>query len=197
MSSNIIEKVKDLLDEGTEIIKCYDVLAEEVIKEKLPVVGIAFTFRDEYLVRKLVKFLEDISTLPTEKKGKVISKLQDKNGELKNKFKERIIIALDRIDLEEKITYYSKLVIMFCNEEINESLFYRCCKILENYSCYDLISFKEKEKYNFESKDDILYFSIGLLQNISQGENLGGVSLVKLTELTLSDAGNIFLKLNR
>lgn len=194
-NDSIIEKVTEVFNTVTEVVKNSDVFVKEVIKEKIPGIGIASTFRDEYLVRKLVRFLEDISALPSEKKRKIISKLQDENGELKNKFKERIVIALDRIDLEEKIDYYSKLVIMFCNEEINESLFYRCCKILENYSYYDICNFSQKESYNIVTEDDVIVFSMGLLQNKPQGKGTP-ITALGSTELVLSKAGEIFLKLN-
>lgn len=192
MFSVIKKKLIDIFDEGIEVLENGDVLIEEVVKDKLPVVGIVFTFRDEYLVRKLVKFLKNISILPFEKKNKIINKLQGKNGKLK----EKIVIALDRIDLEEKIDYYSKLVIMFCSEEINESLFYRCCKILENYSYYDLVDFQEKNEYSLDNENDSIKYSMGLLQNVSG--KLGSYQRTSVGfELQISHAGRIFIELNK
>ncbi len=196
---SIIERTKHFFKEGIEIIKNSDILIEETLKSKYPLIDIISTFRDEYLIRKLIKFFKNISNLSPEEKNKIIKKLQNEN------VVERVIIAVDRIDTEDKIDYYFKLVKMLCNEEIDTILFYRCCKILENYSYYDINSFSRKSNYSISNEEDILAFSMGLLQNKPQGglrsDNRGGmlrqpISVLGMSELVLSKAGEIFLKLN-
>ena len=188
---SIIERTKQFFKEGIEIIKNSDILIEETLKSKYPLIDIMSTFRDEYLIRKLVKFFKNISNLSPEEKDKIIKKLQNEN------VVERVIIAIDRIDTEDKIDYYFKLVKMLCNKEIDTILFYRCYKILENYSYYDLIDFKSKRVYSLDNKDDVIKFSIGLLQNPSPRIGRGWERNSLGFGLTVSEAGKVFIKLNK
>lgn len=186
---SIIERTKGFFKESIEVIKNGDILVKECIKNKFPLADIAITFRDEYLIRKMYRFFSNISETSFEERNKIIKKLQNE------KIIESIIIAIDRIDLEDKVDYYSKLIILLCREEIDVNLFHRCCKILENYSYDDVSNFSRKESYNIVDGDDVIAFSMGLLQNKPQGKGTP-ISALGLTELVLSKAGEIFLKLN-
>lgn len=178
------EEVKDFVKFGNEI--------SEDLSKIIKVVKFYNEFKERRLVKKIEQFLKNTNTLSLDEVNNLIEKCEL----TKEKFIEHLIVTIDRLESEEKVNYFSKLFILFATTNMEKQLYFRCCKILDNYSYYDLVNFKEKEEYNFENKDDILYFSIGLLQNISQGKN-SGISLKKLAELTLSDAGNVFLELNK
>lgn len=203
---NLINEYKDLKKEVINKVKeMYNLLPEEAkeylgsgleiagdISNFFKVVKFFNSFKERFLVKKIENFFKDINEIPIEK----INKLVEKCEISKEKFTEHLIVIIDRLESEEKINYFSKLFILFATTDMDKQLYFRCCKILENYSYYDLSSFVEKEVYSIECNEDAIAFSMGLLQYkpVVAGEIM---SAKDSNELILNEAGKIFQKLNK
>ncbi|MCJ8342555.1 MAG: hypothetical protein MJH09_06865 [Cetobacterium sp.] len=172
-------------ENGVEIISD----CAEIFGENIPGISILFNGRKFYLgyqekkfLSKLTNFIKDISS----------ANLKDFDWN-DDDFNNKLITVIDKIDFEEKIDYLSKLFILYSEKRIDKTLFFRCCKILEQSSYYDIFNFKNKN-YELGSEDGPLYLSIGLLENKlpKKGQT---VSPGSIGSLSFSQAGEVFLKI--
>lgn len=181
----IPEEIRDVIKEGTVAISDFSSIVKTIqFYNKL---------KERFLIKKIDLFLRNTDNLSIEEINKLVKKCQIS----KEKFTEQLIITIDKLESEEKVNYFSKLFILFATTDMDKQLYFRCCKILENYSYYDLIDFKSKRMYSLDNEDDVIKFSIGLLQNPSPRIGRGWERNSLGFGLTISEAGKIFIKLNK
>lgn len=181
----IPEEIRELVEEGMVVFSDFN--------NTVKIIQVYNKFKERTLIKKIDLFLRNVDNLSLQE----INELLEKCQKSKEKFTEQLIIMIDRLESEEKVNYFSKLFILFATTNMNKQLYFRCCKILENYSYYDLIDFKSKRMYSLDNEDDVIKFSIGLLQNPSPRIGRGWERNSLGFGLIISEAGKIFIKLNK
>lgn len=167
---------------------------KEVIVSKIPVlpeiIKIVSNFRDKNLLKKIYYFLQGINSVTKEE----IKTFFKKDA---NNFSEKLLITIDRIDFEEKINYLSRLFEFLISNKIDEILFFKCTKALENLYHKDIIKFKEKyikdKEYSPNDFTFECYKGAGFFEHkkTTDGEWQG----ISLGSYVVSDVGNIFLEI--
>lgn len=177
------EEIRELMGEGIEVFKDGSKVYNFI--------KIYNSFKERFLIKKIERFLKNTESLSSNE----IIELMEKCEQSKEKFIEQLIIMIDRLESEEKVEYFSKLFMLFAKKEIEKTLYFRYCKILENNSYYDIVSFSKEDIYSIEKDKDMVAFSMKLLQERPKikGEL---ISAELSNRLVLSEAGKVFLKLN-
>ena len=163
----------------------------DIIGESVPGTSIIFKGRQLYLGYQEKKFLNKLSNFIKDIDS---SDSKDFNWN-DNDFNNKLITVIDKIDFEEKINYLSNLFILYSQKQIDKSLFFRCCKILEQSSYFDILNF-ENISYELGSENGPLYLSIGLLEN-KLPKTGQSISLGSVGNLNFSQAGEVFLKIKQ
>lgn len=179
------------IEAGLEAV--YEV-GKDVIIDNIPVVRelmkVVNSFRDKVLLKKIYSFLQGINSVSKEE----IKSFFEKDI---NNFSEKLLITIDRIDFEEKINYLSRLFEFLISNKIDEILFFKCTKALENLYHKDIDKFKEKyDKDKEYSPNDFTfecYKGVGFFEykKTTDGEWRG----ISLGSYVVSDVGNIFLEI--
>ena len=179
------------IEAGLEAV--YEV-GKDVIIDNIPVVRelmkVVNSFRDKVLLKKIYSFLQGINSVSKEE----IKSFFEKDI---NNFSEKLLITIDRIDFEEKINYLSRLFEFLISNKIDEILFFKCTKALENLYHKDIDKFKEKyDKDKEYSPNDFTfecYKGVGFFEHkkTTDGERRG----ISLGSYVVSDVGNIFLEI--
>ena len=119
--------------------------------------------------------------------------------EVINNFSEKLLITIDRIDFEEKINYLSRLFEFLISNKIDEILFFKCTKALENLYHKDIDKFKEKyDKDKEYSANDFTfecYKGAGFFEHKKTKNKNGEWQGISLGSYVVSDVGNIFLEI--
>lgn len=167
---------------------------KEVIVRNTPVlpeiIKIVSNFRDKNLLKKIYSFLQGINSVTKEE----IKTFFEKDT---NNFSEKLLITIDRIDFEEKINYLSRLFEFLISNKIDDILFFKCTKALENLYYKDIIKFKEKyikdKEYSANDFTFECYKGAGFFEHkkTTDGEWQG----ISLGSYVVSDVGNIFLEI--
>lgn len=192
----MLDKFKDnvfnFLDNSTNE-NCIEIFSDivDIAGESVPGVSILFKGRKLYLGYQEKKFLDKLSKFIRD-----IDSSESKEFNWNdNDFNNKLITVIDKIDFEEKINYLSNLFILYSQKQIDKSLFFRCCKILEQSSYFDILNF-ENISYELGSENGPLYLSIGLLENKLPKKGQP-VSLGSVGNLNFSQAGEVFLKIKQ
>ena len=169
---------------------------KDVVAENIPVVSevikLVNSFRDKVLLKKIYSFLQGINSVSKEE----IKIFFEKDI---NNFSEKLLITIDRIDFEEKINYLSRLFEFLISNKIDEILFFKCTKALENLYHKDIDKFKEKydkdkeysaNDFTFECYKGAVFFEHKKTKD-KDGEWQG----ISLGSYVVSDVGNIFLEI--
>ena len=167
---------------------------KEVVVSNTPVlpeiIKIVSNFRDKNLLKKIYSFLQGINSVTREE----IKTFFEKDT---NNFSEKLLITIDRIDFEEKINYLSRLFEFLISNKIDEILFFKCTKALENLYHKDIIKFKEKyikdKEYSSNDFTFECYKGVGLFEHKKSLEN--GKEFISLGTYIVSDVGNVFLEI--
>jgi hypothetical protein len=167
---------------------------KEVVVSNTPVlpeiIKIVSNFRDKNLLKKIYSFLQGINSVTKEE----IKTFFEKDT---NNFSEKLLITIDRIDFEEKINYLSRLFEFLISNKIDEILFFKCTKALENLYHKDIIKFKEKyikdKEYSSNDFTFECYKGVGLFEHKKSLEN--GKEFISLGTYIVSDVGNVFLEI--
>ena len=167
---------------------------KEVIVSNTPVlpeiIKIVSNFRDKNLLKKIYSFLQGINSVTKEE----IKTFFEKDT---NNFSEKLLITIDRIDFEEKINYLSRLFEFLISNKIDEILFFKCTKALENLYHKDIIKFKEKyikdKEYSSNDFTFECYKGVGLFEHKKSLED--GKEFISLGTYIVSDVGKVFLEI--
>lgn len=178
------DEVKILIETGTEATKD----TSQIIK----LIKLYNSFKERFLIKKIERFLENVGGLSLDEINNLIEKCQ----ETKEKFTNQLIVTIDRLESEEKIDYLAELFIMFAKNKLDKRLYFRCCKVLDNYSYLDLKNFQRKNKYYMTENEDAIALLMGLLKNLPPVKE-EPINAIKMSELILTEAGEVFLKLNK
>jgi hypothetical protein len=174
LKESIAEIAEAFLDSNTR---------NEFLKD-LPIIGwasraitAADIIRTNFLINKILKFLEGISGLTQEEINKFEQKHLLKSKNISN-FYNALLISIDCINHIDKAKIISSLFRSLIHNKINESFFLRSVNIIENIYFEDLkeyltgtLIFTSSELYEKANVTQI-YLSFGLLNShIVQQEN--------------------------
>ena len=144
---------------------------------------------------KLEKFLSGIGEIEYEKRIKFISKFVNGQEDI---FAGKVLHIIDKIDDENKSLILANLFRCLCYENINLSMYFRLCNIVNNTILEDLAYLLSNEKtvlFTLNLNVDTLC-KIGLIQKTSMGtvnnyEILGLGNLLLQCGLAYGDLPNI------
>ena len=167
---------------------------KEIVVNNIPIlpeiIKVVSSFRDKNLLKKIYSFLQGINSVSKEEIKSFFEKDIDN-------FSEKLLITIDRIDFEEKINYLSRLFEFLISNRIDEILFFKCIKALENLYHKDIDKFIEKYVKDKEySPNDFTfecYKGAGFFEHkkTTNGEWQG----ISLGSYVVSDVGNVFLEI--
>jgi hypothetical protein len=161
------------LDNFSEIIKASDTkeLASEYLEvgldelinidaiKDLPIVNtISSVYKlknavsDAIFLKKIIAFLKQIHTIPTEKTLKEIEKINN-SKKYANNVGEKIIEILERIDSEKKPEIIGKLFKHFLSGQYDYEMFLRLSHIVERVFYYDLLQIQNYDENNYIHND--------------------------------------------
>ncbi len=144
-------------DIGADILEIgIDKLLKDGILKDLPIVNsfiqtakFGMAIRDRELLKKILIFLNETKSISTNEKIEFLEKYYEGKEE---KFGERLLIILDRIDEIDKTKVIANLYKNTLLEKISKEDFYRLSGIIEKAFLEDLLELSNKEKNN-EIKD--------------------------------------------
>lgn len=176
---------------------CIDSALEEGIARDIPVIGsvLAITktygnIRDYYLTKKLITFLQELSTLDSLQRIKLIEKLE-KDEPFSNKVGEKIIDLLSRLDDQQKPLLIAKAFKLYVAGHLNYIQLQRISSSIERVLIYDLGELSAFCDENTETKkpdyDPVLlnYINAGLATVPSGGFGGDGIHPTKTAKLLL------------
>ena len=148
-----------------------------------------FEKRNDFLTKsfekKIIKFLNGISTIPVENREKFISKVEYTF----TTHSERLLTIINKIDDNKKIEYIVNLFKALVNEKIDFSLFFRLCNCIEISLSEDLLYIKEE----IDNKEIFENLQLQFLEKNNLVKKLTSTPMVSKIELS---QGNIFFKYN-
>ncbi len=167
---------------------------KDVVVNNIPalseVIKLVSSFRDKVLLKKIYFFLQGVNSVSKED----IEIFYKKDT---NNFSEKLLITIDRIDFEEKIKYLSRLFEFLISNKIDEILFFKCTKALENLYYKDIDKFKEKytkeQEYSPNDFTFECYKGVGFFEHKKRTD--GEWSGISLGSYVVSDVGKIFLEI--
>lgn len=102
-----------------------DSIFEEGVLKELPIISTMIglwrtgvTIRDFIFIRKLLKFLEELSEVPRQERIEMIERLE-KDTDYRDKVGEEIVLLLDRLDSVEKAKFTGRAFSAYCKGYID------------------------------------------------------------------------------
>jgi len=115
------------------------VLTDGVLKE-LPIVGTVVrlakagqSIAEELFLRKLLRFLIELRSVPVEVRAKLLDRHPDGTQEQRD-LGENLLLALERLDNVQKPTLLARFFIAYIREEIDYPTFSRLAQALERFN---------------------------------------------------------------
>jgi hypothetical protein len=128
-----------------------------IIKSIVTVAQIGISIKNQFLFKKLLKFLFELNSIPIEERQKFIDKLDNNN--FSKSIYDNLLIVIDRLDNDEKAQIMGKLLKALIYEKIELDMFFRLINILEKVFINDLriLNGHFNDKSNDETRIDNLY----------------------------------------
>ncbi|MEL4895801.1 hypothetical protein, partial [Crocosphaera sp. Alani8] len=115
----------------------FDPLINNQLAQNIPFVDIliktiktGFNVKQHFFVKKLKRFLENLSDISNEDKKRFSDKINN-NSKSSEKLYEQLIIYIDRLDEEEKADLVAKLFKAYIQKRIDQQLFFRLARAIE------------------------------------------------------------------
>ncbi len=158
------EQLADVVFDTAEVA-LDGILSEGVLKE-LPVVGaIVKTVRaghsiaDELFIRKLLRFLKELQSVPRDERERLLQKYPDSSDDQRI-LGENLLLALERLDDVEKPSVLARFFAAYVNSEIDYTTFTRLACALERFNLEllpNLRWFYTREKPIVETPEEIIH----------------------------------------
>lgn len=192
---NLLENFKksfvdDLSDFTKELAETtLDSVIDNPILQNIPVVQGCIAFykmgigiRERHNIKKILQFLNSLSTISLEEKEDFIKKLNSENQS--EEIFERVLVILDRLDEEEKASILGNLFKLYVYEIITKDKFLRLAAIVEKSYLSDLKAFykildvydefqgydREADKIYSSYEAKINLYNLGLLKQLIKTE---------------------------
>lgn len=143
------------------------VINNELLKE-IPIVNTlvsliktAYSINTYLFLKKIISFLNGISSISTERRNTMISKI-DKSSKYKTKVGEKLLFILDKSDDTEKASLIAKAFFSFLKNTIDYSDFIKIAHIINNIFIEDFYHFIKINPKRLTEEDAQLYISFGL-----------------------------------
>lgn len=140
-------------------------LAEGVLKE-LPIVGAVVklvhacqSISEALFVRKLLRFLMELQSVPTEEREKLLEKYPD-SSEKQKVLGENLLLALERLDDVEKPRILARFFTAYIKTEIDYMTFTRLARALERFNLTlfpNLRWFYTREEPQIETPEEMIH----------------------------------------
>lgn len=131
-------KLADIVFDAAEVALDEN-LADGVLKE-LPIVGTVVklvhagqSISEKLFVRKLLRFLTELQSVPTEERKKLLEEYPD-SSEKQKVLGENLLLALERLDDVEKPKILAQFFTAYINSEIDHMTFTRLARSLERFN---------------------------------------------------------------
>ena len=135
MKLNFEKKTINVTEDGI-----FSIVGDKLLKE-IPILkylcigkNLINIIKEYFFVKKIVDFLNEISTISVEERKIFFEKMQ-KDQE---SFGENVLLIIDRIDSIEKSLIIAKLFKALVEDEIEIDLFYRFCNVVEKVYIEDI-----------------------------------------------------------
>jgi len=196
-------ELKDLraiiLDAGEVTI---DSILENDALKSIPILGTIYNvyktgigIRDSILIKKILRFLKEISEIEQEDRISMIERLEH-DPKFRNRVGEYTIMLLDRIDDYNKVQMVSKTFIAFCYGKINVVELLRINQVIDRIFMNDLSELKKlsTEESRIIEEDpnaisELSFISLGLAY-IRSGFGVNSIAITKFGKLFLETAVN-------
>ncbi|WP_288876283.1 hypothetical protein [uncultured Fusobacterium sp.] len=165
IKTGIKDIVIEIADNGISAIDFNNKYLNTVAKH-VTIFATFFCIKNAYLgikerifIKKFMHFIKELYSYSEEEKDKfLIEILED------NKFEEKLILIIDRIEENEKIKWLSILLRNYINDKITKPQFFRYVNLLLRLSFIDINFLIENTDFKGNSEEIYLLFSQGLLK---------------------------------
>lgn len=113
------------------------------------------TIRDHFFIKKLRKFLEELSDISENDRSKMINDLEDEKYNAS--VGEKILILLDRSDGYEKVTMIGKIFSAYIQGKVDKSDLWGICNLINNNDISNIYKVCDSDKYSDFSQDDLIH----------------------------------------
>lgn len=168
ISSEITKVTSDIIEIGID-----DFLEDGLLKE-LPIVksiigikNIGVGIKDKIFLKKVMKFLFEIKSIPEDKRKKFIDKINN-SSKYSSKVGEKLIVIIDRLDDYDKSKLVGILFQYAIQERIDYNTFLRLSSIIDNIFLSDFPKLKlfSTDPRSISEFDKYQLFNVGLLEII-------------------------------
>lgn len=141
--SDLPSVIQELGELGIDRLLDDGILKDVPILGSLLSIGNTFgTVRDYFLAKKLLSFLNELSSLSEAERNKMIGKLEDDN-EFEANIGEKLVELLSRVDSDRKPTLIAKAFKLYAQRKINYIDLQRVNYAIERFQFCDLDEFKQ------------------------------------------------------
>ena len=191
-------KLADVVFDAAEVALDEN-LADGVLKE-LPIIGTVVklvhagqSVSEALFVRKLLRFLTELQSVPTEERRKLLEEYPD-SSDKQNALGENLLLALERLDDVEKPKILARFFAAYIKSEIDYMTFTRLARSLERFNLAllpNLRWFYTREEPQVPTPEEVIHeLSLAGLVTVSlegSGTFNGGASYL------YSSLGKVFL----
>lgn len=193
LSSSFKETItdSDLQNVTSDVAETFtDSLFNDGLLKDIPIIGTilgltnaSVKLSDRLLIKKLIYFLSELKDIETQKRQKLINKIEDEEKDRIN-IGEKLLYIIDKCDDHITAKYIAIFFTSFLNEKIDYSDFLRGSTIIQKLFIYDLEQFIKTDKKELERK--ITKYDSGLSDFENSLINVG-ISTTETDEFTVKD----------
>jgi len=132
-----------------------------IVNTLVSLIKTAYSISTYLFLKKIIAFLDGIADIGTDKRNKMISKI-DNSNKYKIKIGESLLFILDKSDDTVKASLIAKAFSSFLKKGINYSEFIKIAHIINNIFIEDFNHFINLRPESLDEEDALLYINYGI-----------------------------------